>query len=264
MAGLMLQPIVEATRKRVEALLPQAADLRAAAARRDPARSFSAALDQPGLQVIAEFKRRSPSAGRLGGDLDPAIRTEQYVAGGAAAISVLTEPHFFDGSLQDLEVVRATVDVPVLRKDFTLDPVQVWEARAAGADAVLLILAIVDDATAHDLLAVARDAGVDVLVEAHTVAEVQRAVELGAPMVGVNNRDLETFVTDLATAERAASALAGVAVTVAESGVSNPEGAARMAAAGYDAILVGEALVRSDDPAALVDALRRAGGVAGP
>jgi indole-3-glycerol phosphate synthase len=179
--------------------------------------------------------------------------------GGAAAISVLTEPDFFDGSLDDLVAVRRRVEVPVLRKDFVLDAAQIWEARAAMADAVLLIVAVLSDDQLAELRGVATEAGLAALVEAHALEEVQRAIDAGAEIVGVNNRDLATFVTDLATAEAAATHLDTVAVSVAESGVSSPEGAARMAAAGYDAILVGEAAVRSADPAAFIDSLRSRG-----
>ncbi len=255
----MLQPIVDSTRHRVAKLAPYEDELRERAAIRTSARDFAAALAAPGLQVIAEIKRRSPSAGPIAPDLDAAAQAKEYVAGGAAAISVLTEPDHFDGSLADLEAVRAAVDVPVLRKDFTVDAVQIWEAAAAGADAVLLIVAILDDADLGALLETARRAGVAALVEAHTLGEVDRALRSGASIIGVNNRDLTTFVTDLATAETAAGSLTETSLTVAESGVSDPAGAARMAAAGYDAILVGEAAVRADDPAQFIASLRDAG-----
>jgi indole-3-glycerol phosphate synthase len=255
----MLDAIVRSTRTRVDQLVSQTAELRARAVDAPPSRPFAAALSAVGMQVVAEIKRRSPSAGPIAPDIDPPTQAAQYVLGGAAAISVLTEPNYFAGSLDDLRAVRASVDVPVLRKDFTLHPAQIWEARAAGADAVLLILAILSDDDAATLLEAADAAGVAALVEAHTIAEVDRAVALGGEIVGVNNRDLTSFVTDLATAERAAGRLHGVAVTVAESGVSNREGAQRMAAAGYDAILVGEAAVRAPDPAAFIASLRTTG-----
>ncbi|MDJ0962453.1 MAG: indole-3-glycerol phosphate synthase TrpC [Acidimicrobiia bacterium] len=255
----MLDAIVQSARDRAAALAPQSNELVARARDAAPARPFASALTGPSLRVIAEIKRRSPSAGPIAPDVEPATQALQYVAGGAAAISVLTEPDFFDGSLADLRAVRSTVEVPVLRKDFTVHPDQVWEARAAGADAVLVILAILIDDEVTALLETAHSAGVAALVEAHTIAEVERALVHGAEIVGVNNRDLTTFVTDLATAEQAAGYLSDVAVTVAESGVSSPAGAARMAAAGYDAILVGEAAVSADDPAAFVASLQVAG-----
>lgn len=246
------------------------ADVRAGDARRDlehhrarsadaPAqRSLADALAADGLSVIAEIKRRSPSAGDIDASLDPVRLARAYEAGGAAAISVLTEPHFFGGSLDDLVAVRAAVTIPVLRKDFTRDPAQVWEARAAGADAVLLIVAALDDRGLEACIQAAEDAGVDSVVEAHTLNEVARAVAVGAGIIGVNNRDLDSFTTDLAVAEAVAGAIPDGVVRIAESGVSSIEGARRMAAAGYDAILVGEALVRHGDPASFVDALRGA------
>jgi len=251
----VLETIVEATRRRIAPLVERIDEFVAAAHASPPARGFASALAAPGLQVIAEIKRRSPSAGLLAAELDPPAQAAAYAAGGAAAISVLTEPDFFDGSLDDLRAVRAAVDLPLLRKDFTVHPVQIWEARVAGADAVLLIVAALDDSTLRELLAVAEAAGVDALVEAHTLGEARRAEAAGARVLGVNNRDLTTFTTDLATAETIGDQVSAD-VLVAESGVSSEEGAARMAAAGYDAILVGEALVRSDDPAALVTRLR--------
>lgn len=254
----MLDPILGSTRRRIAAL-PPLRDLEVASKHGPPARDFAAALRGEGLAVVAEIKRRSPSAGSLAGDLDPPRQAAAYQAGGAAAISVLTEPDYFAGSLADLRAVRDVVDVPVLRKDFVLEPAQVWEARAAGADAVLLIVAALDPLQLSELLAVTRAAGMAALVEAHTEGEADVALTAGADIVGVNNRDLATFVTDLTVAERVAARLPADVVCVAESGVSDVAGAGRMAAAGYDAILVGEALVRSPDPAALVAALRAAG-----
>jgi indole-3-glycerol phosphate synthase len=221
-----------------------------------PARSLIDALSAPGLSVVAEIKRRSPSAGDIDTTLDPVTRALKYVAGGASAISVLTEPEFFGGSLADLSAVKAVVDVPVLRKDFTLDAAQIWEARAAGADAVLLIVAALSEMLLGELIGVAGQVGVNAIVEAHTADEVRVAVAAGAQIIGVNNRDLGTFVTDLSVAESVADLLPPGIVTIAESGVSDVDGARRMRDAGYDAILVGEALVRSQDPAAFVAALK--------
>jgi len=220
------------------------------------ARTLAGALGSPGLAVIAEIKRRSPSQGVIDADLDPGAQARAYVEGGADAISVLTEPEFFDGSMADLESVRSVVDVPVLRKDFTLAPSQIWEARAGGADAILLIVAALGRQELEELIAVAGDVGVDATVETHDKGEVERAVAAGAGIIGVNNRNLTTFQTDLGVAEGLAGSLPDGVVTIAESGVSTREGAARMARAGYDAILVGEALVRSDDPAGLVASLK--------
>jgi len=228
----------------------------AAAADAPPVRSLIAALSGEGLGVVAEIKRRSPSAGVIDPDLDPVAQSIAYVQGGADAISVLTEPHFFGGSMADLEAVRRAVDVPVLRKDFTLKPAQIWEARAGGADAVLLIVAALDRGALAVLLGEAAAAGVDAIVEAHTGDEVEVAVAAGARIIGVNNRDLATFHTDLSVAESVAGVLPADVVTIAESGVSDIDGARRMAHAGYDAILVGEALVRADDPGELVARLK--------
>lgn len=253
----MLARILDATRDRIDAL-PSERDLRARAADAPPARDMAGALMADGLSVIAEVKRRSPSRGDLDPDLDPARQAGRYADGGAAAVSVLTEPFFFSGSDADLAAVRATVSVPVLRKDFTLDPRQVWEARAIGADAVLLIVAALDDDTFRRLHETAGEAGLAALVEVHDEAEAERAVAAGARIVGVNNRDLATFQVDLGTSERIAPMLSDIPVRVGESGVSTPADAARMAAAGYHAVLVGEALVRSDDPAALIRALAAA------
>lgn len=252
----MLDPIIEATRLRIDAIRQDVDELRRRALAMPPARGFGAALAAPGLSVIAEVKRRSPSRGALAPGLDPADLASRYAAGGASAISVLTEPDFFAGSSDDLVTVRRAVEIPVLRKDFTLEPVQVWEARAIGADAVLLILAVLDDATAAELLETAHEAGLDALVEVHTATEAERAVSLGAQIVGVNNRDLETFDVDLATAEALAPLLAGIPITVGESGVFDAADAARMRRAGYEAVLVGESLVRSDDPGGLLASIR--------
>ncbi len=248
----MLETILASARQRLPESRAERHRFEADAAGMAPARSLAAALAGPGLDIIAEIKRRSPSVGEISPHLEPAAQAAAYVSGGAAAISVLTEPEFFAGSLEDLRAARSTVSVPILRKDFLLDPAQVWEARAAGADAVLLIVAVLDDADLGLLLAETAAAGMEALVEVHTSDEAKRAIAAGAVVVGVNNRDLETFHTDLGVAETVAPLLQGAACTVAESGVSGREGAARMAAAGYDAILVGEALVRADDPAALV------------
>lgn len=258
MAGTILDDILGVAAERAvdaEGRLPELMDR---ARQQPPSRGFGKAIGAPGLSVVAEIKRRSPSAGVIAEALDPVAQAVAYEAGGAAAISVLTEPQFFGGSLADLEAVRQAVTVPVLRKDFTVSPAQIWEARAAGADAVLLIVAALDDVALTSLVAVAENAGVDAIVEAHTVEEVGRAVAARAVIIGVNNRDLATFVTDLSVAEEASTAIPDGVITIGESGVSSVEGAARMHRAGYDAILVGEALVRHASPDAFVTALRAA------
>lgn len=251
----MLEEIIRSTRDRVAAIRPALPELRAASADAPPARSLQDALAAPGLQVIAEIKRRSPSAGRLAPHLEPARQAKAYQAGGAAALSVLTEPHYFAGSLEDLQQARAAVDLPVLRKDFIIEDVQVYQARVAGADAILLIVAALEEHRLAHLHELAVSLGLEVLVETHDAPEVEVANRVGAKIVGVNNRDLTTFETSLDTAESLAGTVEAP-IAVAESGVSSAEGAARMAAAGYDAILVGEALVRSADPAGLLTQLR--------
>lgn len=216
-------------------------------------------MSRPGLQVIAEIKRRSPSAGALRLDLDPAQQAVEYERGGAAAISVLTEPDYFGGSLQDLMTVRDAVGLPILRKDFIVDMRQVAESRRAGADALLLITAALDRVLLSELLAECDRVGIAALVEAHDIEEARTAVAVGAAVIGVNNRNLNTFVTDLAVAEAVAAELPADRIRIAESGVSDVAGAGRMAAAGFHAILVGEALVRAEDPAGLIAELRGAG-----
>lgn len=252
----MLTPILDAADVRAARSQLHIADFKRDAAGQGQARGFGASLAKPGLSVIAEIKRRSPSAGDIDADLDPARQAAAYESGGADAISVLTEPEFFGGSLEDLKSVREAVALPILRKDFTRNQAQVWESRAWGADALLLIVATLGQALLEELLALSRDIGIDAVVEAHTAEEVERAVGLGAFIIGVNNRDLATFNTDLAVAEALAPRIPRGTLSIGESGVSSVEGAARMREAGYDAILVGEALVRSSDPSALVTALK--------
>lgn len=254
----MLTPILASADARAVRASERVLEFKHAVASQGPVRGLTAVLASPGLSVIAEIKRRSPSAGDIDADLDPVAQAVAYQAGGADAISVLTEPHFFGGSIDDLIAVREAVSLPVLRKDFTRTGAQIWEARACGADAVLLIVATLDQTTLADLLAIAGDVGVDAIVEAHTALELERAVAAGAKIIGVNNRDLDTFVTDLGVAEELAALLPEGVTTIAESGVSSAQGARRMRAAGYDAVLVGEALVRSGDPAALVAEMKGA------
>lgn len=254
----MLEPILASVRRRLPRVLAAEASYRATAAAMAPARDFGGALSAGGLQVIAELKRRSPSAGSLSAELDPAAAAVAYRDGGAASISVLTEPDHFAGSIDDLVTVREAVALPLLRKDFIVAPAQVWQARSAGADAVLLIVAALTDDDLAALVAVCEEAGLAALVEAHTATEAKRAVAAGATIVGINNRDLKTFATNLATAEDIAPMIADVPVRVAESGISDAGGATRMAEAGYHAVLVGEALVRAADPGMLLAELRAA------
>ncbi|MFT3872114.1 MAG: indole-3-glycerol phosphate synthase TrpC [Nocardioides sp.] len=236
-------------------------DLRAQLADVDPARDPMPHLRASGSSVIAEVKRRSPSKGDLSEIPDPAALAQAYVRGGAAAISVLTEERRFGGSLTDLRRVRAAVGVPLLRKDFVVTDYQVLEARAAGADLVLLIVAALDgDALVrlHDLI---RDLGMTALVEVHDEAETERAVDLGAELVGVNARNLKTLEVDPGSFGRLAPLLPVDRVLVAESGITGPADVARFVDEGARAVLVGEALVRDGDPEA---AVRGMTGLVGP
>lgn len=247
----MLQRIVETKRLEVAALRPQAAALRAAAESASPPPSFRHGLSAgASVALIAEVKRRSPSAGAIRENVAVAAQAAGYAAGGAAAVSVLTDREYFGGSLADLEAVRSAVALPLLRKDFTIDEVQLWEARTAGASAVLLIVRILEDGQLRDLHAAAEALGLDVLVEVHTAAELDRALGTGARIVGVNNRDLDRFTTDLDVTDRLAPLVPGGVVLVGESGIRSRADVVRLAAAGVDAVLVGEALMRAGSPAA--------------
>lgn len=223
-----------------------------------PGPSLRAALAAPGVGVLAEVKRASPSKGPIAPGLDAVAQAQAYRSGGAAGVSVLTEPSRFAGHLDDLAGVAA-LGVPALRKDFIVDPYQIWEAREAGAAAVLLIVAALDAAQLADLHAEARVAGLDVLVEVHDAEEVAAVHAIGADLVGVNARDLRTFEVDAGAFARLRAQLPAGAVAVAESGISTPADVHAVAAAGADAVLVGESLVRAADPAAAVAALVAAG-----
>jgi indole-3-glycerol phosphate synthase len=231
-------------------------ELAARAAALPPGRGFTAALRSgAGLSVIAEIKRASPSRGPLAPGLDPAELARAYQAGGAAGLSVLTDRDFFAGSPEDLVAARAAVGVPVLRKDFTVGTADVCDARLMGADAVLLIAAALSPRLLGELLDLARTVGIDALVEVHDEAEAEVALAAGASLVGVNQRDLVTFAVDTARAERVVKVLPDTVVRVAESGIRHADDAARLAAAGFDAVLVGESLVTAADPAAAVAGL---------
>lgn len=226
--------------------------LLARASARPPARDFLAALREHSPALIAEVKRASPSAGEIAATVDPVAQAVAYAAGGAAVISVLTEPRHFHGSLADLEAVRIAVQVPVLRKDFLVHPAQVIEARARGADAVLLITASLTDDELTAMLAVARDLGMGALVETHTEDELDRALASGAEVVGVNARDLETLEVDVERALERVSRIPSDRVAVFESGVKTRADVRAAVEAGASAILVGEALMRAGDPRATV------------
>jgi len=243
----------ELTREPLEAV-------RRAAELASPARDFAAALRTRPVGIVAEIKRRSPSRGVLAESVDPPELARRYQAAGADAISVLTERHQFNGSLDDLIAVRAAVEIPLLRKDFLFAPYQLYQARAAGADAALLIVAMLDDAALRDLIALAGQIGLAALVEVHAEPEVERALAAGARLVGINNRDLHSFAVDLAVTERLRPLVPAEVTVVGESGVQGAAEVARLRAAGVQAILVGEALMRAglDGVPAKLAALRGA------
>ncbi|MDT8368025.1 MAG: indole-3-glycerol phosphate synthase TrpC [Longimicrobiales bacterium] len=244
----ILTRIVESKKREVVELRSRAAELRAGAGDASAPRGFAAALVHPSVRVISEVKRRSPGAGAIREGLDPSALARDYASAGAAALSVLTDREYFGGRLEDLGAARDAVALPVLRKDFILDPVQIDEARAAGADAILLIVRILDDSALRELREHAEDLGMDVLVEVHDAEEMERARTSGARVVGINNRDLSTFRTDLAVSERLVEALPTDLVTVSESGIRSGEEVARLGRAGVHAVLVGETLLRAPDP----------------
>jgi indole-3-glycerol phosphate synthase len=253
----ILDDILATKRDEVTVLrYPQTRDLlRKTALDAPPTRDFTAALRRADgrVAVIGELKRRSPSKGVLAADLDPGPTAKAYEAGGAVALSVLTDEPYFGGAVADLQAARAATTLPCLRKDFMIDEVQVYESRAIGADAILLIVsAIPDDSLLADLHALALGLGLGVLVEAHDAHEVERALLADARVVGVNSRDLATFAEDLDVATGLSTMLRPEVIAVAESAIRSADDARRVAAAGFDAVLVGEALVRADDPTALV------------
>jgi indole-3-glycerol phosphate synthase len=261
----ILDTIVHHRRRAVEAARLAISPLEMQQRARDatsPVRGFRDALAAgPRPRIVAEIKRRSPSRGEIRPDLDPVACARAYAAGGAAAISVLTEPRYFGGELAHLAQVREAVSLPLLRKDFIVDPYQIDEARAHGADAVLLIVAAFDPwdrvrelSRLHDW-AVGLD--LDVLVEVHDESELDVALQIGADLIGVNNRDLRSFDVDLSVTERIAKRVPRDAVLVAESGISSPEDVERLEAAGASAFLVGESLMREADLTAALRLLRR-------
>lgn len=235
---------------------PQTRDLlRRTALDAEPPRDFFGALSASDshLRVISEFKRKSPSKGELASNLDPRTMAVSYAQGGASAMSVLTDQQYFAGSVADLQNARAAISIPVLRKDFIIDEVQIYESRAIGADAILLILAaIAEDSLLMDLQSLAQSLGMGVLVEAHSADEVERAIALDVEILGVNARNLADFAEDREGVAALASQIPAGVLAVAESAIRSLEDAAKMADAGFNAVLVGEALVRHPDPSSLV------------
>lgn len=261
MSGGLLDAVVAAARtsaREREGRTPAAVLEQALAARPRAARRFSTSLREPGIRIIAECKRRSPSRGVLRQSYDPVAIARGYEAAGAAAISVLTEPTFFDGSLEHLRQVRAAVSLPVLRKDFIVTPYQILEAAASGADAVLLIVAALDDPTLQALERTAREYGVDTLVEVHDGPELERALTVGVGVVGVNSRNLRTLEVTQGILDDLAPAIPGTVVAVAESGLKTPADLQRLRHARYDAFLIGERFVTADDPGAALAELKHA------
>ncbi len=247
-----------AARKQSHPLDRVEAAAREAAAPRGFSASLKSAVDAGGYGLIAEIKRASPSKGLIREDFDPAALARAYEAGGAACLSVLTDVHF-EGNDADLIHAWSAVDLPVLRKDFIIDPYQIAETRALGADCVLLIMAALTDAQAEELEATAVDFGLDVLLEVHDRDELARALKLKSPLIGINNRNLKTFDVDLSVTESLVDPIPADKTVVSESGISTPEDLARLSKAGVNCFLVGESLMREDDVEAATRALLAAG-----
>jgi len=221
-------------------------------------RGFADALSQPGLSVIAEVKRKSPAKGVLNQSVDPGEQASLYADAGARAVSVLTDQRYFDGTNADLEGVRSRVELPLLRKDFTIDEYHVYEARAIGADAILLIVRAIEQGELTDFQALAHELGMDVLVEVHNEGELERALAAGTQIVGINNRDLGTMQVDVATTRRLRPLVPSGVTVISESGIRSPEDVRAVTAAGIDGILVCEALMSAGDPGATLRAFLEA------
>lgn len=262
-----LKSILEVKQQEVARLLPRAEHLRAAALERNEFRGFAAALEQgpEGLGLIAEVKKASPSAGVIAADFDPVAIARAYEAAGAHCLSVLTDEQFFQGHLGYLAKIRQAVRLPLLRKDFTIHEAQIWEASVAGADAILLIVAALEQPLLEKLFAEAEVCQLDVLVEVHTREELDRALDLGARLIGINNRNLHTFTVDVATTEELSEEVPEGVLLVSESGLKTQADSQRVFDAGCNAILVGESLMRAglegipDQLAALLDVSPREG-----
>jgi indole-3-glycerol phosphate synthase len=264
-AGVLEAIMAGSRRSAVErARTGRAAVERQAAAATPKAAEFAAALEQPGVRIIAECKRRSPSKGVLKRDYDPARIASGYASAGAAAISVLTEPSFFDGQIEHLRAVRAAVGLPLLRKDFIATEFQLIEARAAGADAVLLIVAALHARELRTLMAGAARYGLASLVEVHTTEEAHLAIDQGATIIGVNSRNLQTLAVSSLVFEEIAPALPKGVIRVAESGIATPADVRRVQQLGFHAVLIGERFMVTDDPGASLQAFAAAVSTAVP
>jgi indole-3-glycerol phosphate synthase len=256
-SGSVLDRIVEARRASIahrQRVLPEPV-LKMAVKSAKPARDFAAALARPQVNIISELKKASPSRGLLREDFRPIELAKGFENSGAAALSVLTEEEFFQGSAKDLRDARKACEIPVLRKDFIVDAWQVWEARAIDADSFLLIVAALSDAALTELLALGRGLGMEALIEVHTRAELDRAIDVGAKIIGVNNRDLKTLKVDLNTSFELIEVIPEDCVAVCESGIRDGAEIKRLRAAGFDAFLIGEHLMTQADPGAGLAAL---------
>ncbi len=241
-----LEEINASKAEEVKRLLPHAADLRKAALLRNDFRPFRAALQRGSeVAIIAEVKKASPSAGVIAADFNPLSQAREYARGGAHTLSVLTDEKYFQGHLSYLKQIREQVDLPLLRKDFIIHELQIYESVVAGADAILLIVAGLDDPALHALYDQAKACQLDVLVEVHNLAEMDRALELGADMIGINNRNLKSFTVDLATTEELAEEIPSETVAISESGIKTADDVRRVRACGVNAVLVGETLMRA-------------------
>ena len=264
----ILDRIVAARRESVahrKRVLPEVALKIAVEQKVPPPRDFAAALSRDGINVIAELKKASPSRGVMRQEYAPAVLAEALEHGGAAALSVLTEEDFFSGSLADLKEASRVTKIPILRKDFIVDPWQVWETRASGADAFLLIAAILSDATLRELIELGRSLRMEPLVEVHTRDELDRVLAAGARIIGVNNRDLRDFQVHLETSLTLVEAISEDCIAVSESGLRSHDDLVRLRRAGFDAFLIGEHLMTEPDPAVTMRALiGPSGSLAGP
>jgi indole-3-glycerol phosphate synthase len=243
-----LEEINASKASEIKRLLPHATELRKQALLRNDFRPFRAALQRGNeVAMIAEVKKASPSAGVIAADFNPLSQAREYARGGAHALSVLTDEKYFQGQLSYLKQIREQVELPLLRKDFIIHELQIYESVVAGADAILLIVAALDDEALRLLYEKAHACQLDVLVEVHDLAEMDRALELGADIIGINNRNLKSFTVDLATTEELAEEIPGDAVAVSESGIKTAEDVRRVRACGINAVLVGETLMRAQN-----------------
>jgi len=241
----ILLKIVETKREEICELRRSAADFKAMADDTAPALDFAGALSGAGLSVIAEIKKASPSAGVISDNFEPGKIAEAYLEGGASAVSLLTDRQYFKGDIKYLTEIRDILTIPILRKDFIIDPLQVYEARAFGADTFLLIAAILEQSQMEDLLGLGRELGMEPLVESHNEEELIKTVAAGSKIIGVNNRNLHNFKVDIALSETLFSKIPADAISVAESGIHSLEDAVRVHNAGFSAVLIGESLMRA-------------------